>query len=87
MLREQTLAKLRAMRLLGMAYGYADQIAMPDAQALPFDDRLGLLVDREDTDRQNRRYQSRLRTAKYAKKQCWKIVTSDRNEVSTNPKF
>lgn len=68
MMREQTLTKLRAMKLSGMASGYADQAGMPEAHALPFDDRFGLLVDQEETDRKNRRYQGRLRTAKLREK-------------------
>ena len=41
---------------------------MPEAQTLPFDDRLGLLVDREEIDRQNRRYQRRLKSARLREK-------------------
>jgi len=67
-MREQTLAKLRAMKLSGMATGYGDQMVLPEAHSLPFDERFGLLVDQEETDRQNRKYQGRLRTAKLREK-------------------
>ena len=67
-MRAQTVAKLRAMKLSGMAKGYEDQMIMPDTQALPFDPRFGLLVDQEEADRMNRRYQGKLRTAKLREK-------------------
>lgn len=68
MMREQTLLKLKAMQLNGMAKAYEDQLSIADAQTLPFDDRLGLLVDREETERFDRRYQGRLRAAKLREK-------------------
>lgn len=40
-----------------------EQLAMPDCKDLPFEERLGLLVDREATDRENRRLQVRLTKA------------------------
>jgi len=62
-MRAQTVSKLRAMKLNGMAQAYEDQLVMPDTQALPFDSRLAFMVDQEDVDRSNRRYQSKLRLA------------------------
>lgn len=41
-----------------------EQRQLPDMASLSFAERLGLLVDRELTDRANRRLQSRLRHAK-----------------------
>jgi DNA replication protein DnaC len=62
-MRAQTVSKLRAMKLNGMAQAYEDQLVMPDTQALPFDSRLAFMVDQEEVDRSNRRYQSKLRLA------------------------
>jgi len=42
----------------------ADQMAMPDIDELGFEERLGLLVDREVTERESRRLTRRLRRAK-----------------------
>ena len=48
MLLEPTLARLRELRLTGMAEALEEQQAVPDILGLSFEDRLGLLVDRED---------------------------------------
>ena len=64
MLKHPTLDKLHALKLTGMAAALADQSAPPDITDLSFEERLGLLVDREMTERDNRRMSSRLRRAK-----------------------
>ncbi|WP_412535720.1 IS21-like element ISSpu5 family helper ATPase IstB [Marinobacter sp. MIT1358] len=64
MLKHPTLDKLHALKLTGMAAALADQSATPDITDLSFEERLGLLVDREMTERDNRRMTSRLRRAK-----------------------
>ncbi|MCK7553434.1 IS21-like element helper ATPase IstB [Marinobacter goseongensis] len=64
MLKHPTLDKLHALKLTGMAAALADQSATPDITELSFEERLGLLVDREMTERENRRMTSRLRRAK-----------------------
>jgi DNA replication protein DnaC len=47
-----------------MGKALEDQWRMPDCETLSFEGRLGLLVDRELTERDNRRLQTRLRHAK-----------------------
>ncbi|EHJ04530.1 IS21-like element helper ATPase IstB [Marinobacter manganoxydans] len=64
MLKHPTLDKLHALKLAGMAAALADQSTIPDITDLSFEERLGLLVDREMTERDNRRMTSRLRRAK-----------------------
>jgi DNA replication protein DnaC len=64
MLKHPTLDKLHALKLTGMAAALSDQSATPDITDLSFEERLGLLVDREMTERDNRRMTSRLRRAK-----------------------
>jgi DNA replication protein DnaC len=64
MLKHPTLDKLHALKLTGMAAALADQSATPDITELTFEERLGLLVDREMTERDNRRMTSRLRRAR-----------------------
>ena len=49
MLRHPTLATLEALKLTGMATALTEQLEMPDVQRLSFEERLGLLVDRERT--------------------------------------
>ncbi len=64
MLTTPTLDRLRELNLTGMARAFAEQLERADYQALSFDDRLGLLVDREAQDRDNRRLDRYLRVAK-----------------------
>ncbi len=64
MLNHPTLDKLHTLRLTGMGKAFEDQLRMPDHETLSFEERLGLLVDRELTQRDNRRLQTRLRNAK-----------------------
>jgi len=63
MLNHPTLDKLHSLRLLGFSKAFQEQILSPDYADLSFEDRLGLLVDREVTERQNRRLSNRLKTA------------------------
>jgi DNA replication protein DnaC len=70
MLLQQTLEHLHALRLGGMAAALEEQLAMPDTQALSFDDRLALLVDRELTCRHDRRLTRHLQLAKLRLPAC-----------------
>ncbi|MCL4368737.1 MAG: IS21-like element helper ATPase IstB [Actinobacteria bacterium] len=70
MLREQTLEKLRHMQLRGMVAALATQSQDADAQALSFEERLGLLVDEEWTQRRNRALARLLREAKLRLPAC-----------------
>jgi DNA replication protein DnaC len=63
-LTHPTLAKLEALRLFGMLRALNDQMQMPDCASLSFEERLGLLVDREATDRQNQRLAVRIKRAR-----------------------
>lgn len=64
MLNHPTLDQLHALRLDGMAKAFEEQLQMPDLGDLCFEDRLGLLIDREVTVRNDRRLRTRLRQAK-----------------------
>lgn len=64
MLLQPTLARLRDLRLTGMADALEEQQALPDVQSLSFEDRLTFLVEREATVRQDRRQTQLLRQAK-----------------------
>jgi len=66
MLLSQTADKLRALGLDAMANALLEQVAMPAAADVAFEDRLGLLVDRECDARDSRRLQRRLKEAKLA---------------------
>lgn len=64
MLHHPTLDKLHALRLTGMVQALTEQMHMPEVGDLSFEERLGLLVDREMTERQDRRLKTRLHQAK-----------------------
>jgi len=65
MLNHPTLEKLHTLRLSGMLKALEEQMQMPDSAALGFEERLGLLADRELTERENRRLATRLRKARF----------------------
>ncbi len=64
MLPNPTLRQLQTLRLHGMADGYAEQLEQATMEALTFDERFGLLVDREAAERDSRRLTYRLRKAR-----------------------
>lgn len=64
MLKHATLEQLQQMKLNGMARAFEEQLQQPDLQELRFEERLGLLVEREATERESRRLTTRLRRAK-----------------------
>ena len=64
MLNHPTLEKLHTLRLAGMAKAFAEQLLMDDIDALSTEERLGLMADREITERDSRRLKSRLTKAK-----------------------
>ena len=64
MLTHPTLEKLQALRLTGMVKALEEQLQMTGLEELGFTERLGLLVDREMTDRENRRLKDRLAKAR-----------------------
>ena len=63
MLNTPTLERLEALGLGGMATALREQLATSDIDHLSFDDRLGLMVDREATERADRRLRYRLKQA------------------------
>lgn len=64
MLINQTLDKLDALGLFGMTLGLREQLESSQYLSLSFDERLGLLVDREAEARDSRRLALRLKAAK-----------------------
>ena len=70
MLNHPTLDKLHELRFTGMVKALTEQMALPDIDELSFEERLGLLVDREMTEREDRRLTTRLRQAKLKQNAC-----------------
>ena len=63
MLVNHTHERLAALGLPGMAKAFDDQLRQPDTAALTFEVRLGLMIDREVTERDNKRLITRLKFA------------------------
>jgi len=64
MLYHPTLEKLAELRLTGMRQALLDQHDLTDIERFSFEERLGLLLDREATFRAERRLKYRLRNAR-----------------------
>jgi DNA replication protein DnaC len=70
MLMEQTIEKLHAMKLTGMAEALSEQIASAPISALSFEERIGLLVDHQWNWRENRALRNRIKTANFKLHAC-----------------
>ena len=70
MLTQPIFDKLEQLRFYGMLKALEEQMQMPDIDKLGFEERLGLLLDREMTFREDRRLKTRLRKAKLKQNAC-----------------
>ena len=70
MLTQPTVEKLCAMRLKGMAEAFRQQQESADCQQLSFEERLGLLIDRQWTWRENHALERRLRNGRLQGPAC-----------------
>jgi DNA replication protein DnaC len=70
MLDQASLVTLRAFKLFGMAEALEQQFKDTETQSLSFEERMGLLIDRESTSRENRRLTRLLRLAKLREQAC-----------------
>ena len=70
MLIHPTVDKLQQLRCAGMARAFTEQLASTEVDALSFEERLGLLVDRELTERHSRQLTNRLRRARLRHDAC-----------------
>lgn len=70
MLMHPTKEKLNQLKLYGMAKTMEEQASSTEYENLNFEERLGLLVDREIIERENKKLQNRLRQAKLSTKAC-----------------
>ena len=64
MLNEQTFDKLYAMKLIGMAEGFKEQLEHSSFRDLSFEERFGMLVDRQWIWKENKRLKHLLQKAK-----------------------
>lgn len=70
MLNEQTHQKLVALKLFGMAATFQEHLDKIDDASLSFEERLGLMVDREWNEREQRRLTRRLQRARLREQAC-----------------
>ena len=70
MLLHPTLEKLNTLRFTGMAAALDEQMQMNSLDDLGFEERLGILLDREMAVRQTRRMNTRLRKARLRQDGC-----------------
>ncbi len=70
MLKHPILEQLLELKLAGMHRALTEQLRAHDFGPLSFEERLGLLVDREMTERLDRRLQTRLRLARLRQQAC-----------------
>lgn len=70
MLTQQTTTLLHTLRLTGMAEALEEQRGVPDLATLAFEDRLALLLEREQTARENRRLTRLLQVARLRLAAC-----------------
>ena len=71
-----TLDTLQRLRLSGMSQALSEQMSMPDIGALSCEERLGLLVDRELPERDDRRLTTRLHKATLRQAACIEDIDS-----------
>lgn len=64
MITEQTIEKMNGLKLYGMRDAFSEQMEMSTYASLAFEERVGMLVDREWTDRENRKLERRMKAAK-----------------------
>jgi DNA replication protein DnaC len=64
MLNEQTFDQLYLMKLIGMAEGFKEQLEQPSLRDLSFEERFGMLVERQWTWKENKRLKRLLKDAK-----------------------
>jgi DNA replication protein DnaC len=70
MLTHPTYEKMQTLKLSGMLKAFEEQQRTAEIDSLSFEERLGLLLDREMTERQTKRLRTRLKKAKLRQQAC-----------------
>ena len=70
MLNHPILDQLLSLKLIGMHRALTEQMHMDNLKPLSFEERLGLLIDRESTERADKRLLYRLRNARLRQQAC-----------------
>lgn len=64
MMTQHTLTQMKSLKLDGMARAFEEQLSTPTAESLPFEERVGLLLDREVNSRDAKRLDRLLKSAR-----------------------
>jgi DNA replication protein DnaC len=70
MLLEQTIEKLYAMKLIGMAQALKEQMESTEISSLCFEERIGLLIDQQWSWKQDRALNNRIKKANFKLRAC-----------------
>ncbi|MCP4606014.1 MAG: ATP-binding protein [Proteobacteria bacterium] len=70
MINEETIKQLMDMKLYGMAASFRDYLEQTEKDELTYEERFGMMADREWTERQERRMKYRLSRAKLREQAC-----------------
>jgi DNA replication protein DnaC len=74
MMTQETIRKLNEMKLFGIARAFEDQISSAAAGHLSFEERMSLLVDQEESYRENKRLHRLLQMAKLRESACMEDI-------------
>lgn len=85
MLTHPTHERLIALGLTGMAKAFEEQRRTADLDALSFEERIGLVVDREAAERDTKRLATRLKFAALRQSACVEDVDCAPRAASTAP--
>ena len=77
MILEETIKKLHDLKLGAMADATRELLTKPPGHKLSFEEQLGLLVEHEWTDRQNKALARRLKQAKLGQSACLEDVSCE----------
>jgi DNA replication protein DnaC len=77
MILEETIKKLHDLKLCAMADATRELLTKPPGHKLSFEEQLGLLVEHEWTDRQNKALARRLKQAKLGQSACLEDVSCE----------
>jgi DNA replication protein DnaC len=69
-LNQQTIEKLHTLRLAGMAEAFAELLKQPDMDQLSFEERFGIIVERQWAWKENRRLERYLKNARLKLNAC-----------------
>jgi DNA replication protein DnaC len=77
LLTDETIQKMLDLKLAIMARSFREMSEKPPTHDLTFEERIGMLIDHEWTERENRRLDRRLRDAKLGVRACLDEVVCD----------